>query len=119
MIFVPYLLYRLNPPELRDMEPARALARENLHNLGRMKRDEIVLVFILVAVMIGWVTSPLHGIANAFLALAGFLCPLRFRGFCLVEFLFLQKKRVAVVWVVAPLIVVLHLYMCLGVAIRV
>src|SRR5258708_6608795 len=52
MIFVPYLLYRLNPPELRDMEPARALARDNLRNLGRMKRDEVVLVFILVAVMV-------------------------------------------------------------------
>src|SRR5258708_12304923 len=71
MICVPYLLYRLNPPELKDIEPARALAREKLHSLGRMKRDEIVLVFILVAVMVGWGTSPWHGIANAFVALAG------------------------------------------------
>src|SRR6266404_7029888 len=73
LILVPYLIYRLNPPELKDTEPARELARENLLHLGRMSREEIVLVVILVAVMVGWVTSPWHGIANAFVALAG--CP--------------------------------------------
>jgi DASS family divalent anion:Na+ symporter len=69
--FVPYLIYRFNPPELRDTEPARELARGKLHSLGRMSRAEILLVVILIAVMVGWVSSPLHGIPNAFVALAG------------------------------------------------
>src|SRR2546421_7767927 len=34
---------------------------------------------IMVAVMIGWVTSPWHGIANAFVALAGLSAILVFR----------------------------------------
>lgn len=69
LALVPYLIHRLNPPELKDTEPARRLASDKLRSLGRMSREEILLVIILVAVMIGWVSSPLHGIPNAFVAL--------------------------------------------------
>lgn len=71
LTLVPYLIYRLNPPELKDTEPARELASEKLRSLGRMSREETLLVVILIAVMIGWVTSPWHGTPNAFVAMAG------------------------------------------------
>ena len=103
MIFVPYLLYRLNPPELKDIEPARALAKEKLHSLGRMKRAEIVLVVILVAVMIGWVTSPWHGIANAFVALSGLSAILVFRVLTWDDLLSERKAWDALIWF-APLL---------------
>ncbi|MBI1748160.1 MAG: DASS family sodium-coupled anion symporter [Acidobacteria bacterium] len=71
LALVPYLIYRLNPPEIRDTRAVQKLAVDKLHNLGRMSREERWLVVILVAVITGWVTSPWHGIPNAFVALAG------------------------------------------------
>src|SRR5262245_35887597 len=71
LTLVPYLIHRLNPPELKNTEPARRLASDKLRGLGPMSREETLLVIILVAVMIGWVSSPLHGIPNAFVAMAG------------------------------------------------
>jgi DASS family divalent anion:Na+ symporter len=39
--------------------------------MGPLRREEKWLVVILVGVMTGWVTAPLHGIPNTFVALAG------------------------------------------------
>ena len=71
MTFVPYLLYRLHPPEIKNTEAARAMARKELAAMGPMTRNERLLVVILVLVMAGWVTSPWHGVPNAFVAMAG------------------------------------------------
>ena len=68
---VPYLIYRWHPPEIRRTEAARAMAGERLREMGPMTARERRLVVILVVVMLGWVTSPWHGIPNAFVALAG------------------------------------------------
>jgi len=68
---VPPLLRRLAPPEITDTAPARAFARAELKRMGPPKREERWLVVILIGVMVGWVTSPWHGIPNTFVALAG------------------------------------------------
>jgi DASS family divalent anion:Na+ symporter len=71
LTLVPLLLHRLVRPSLSDTEPARAHARGALAELGAMKPAERWLVIVMLAVMLGWVTSPRHGIPNAFVALAG------------------------------------------------
>jgi DASS family divalent anion:Na+ symporter len=68
---VPWLLYHWVKPEIRDTEPARRLAGEELTRMGPLSRDERWLVLIMLGVMAGWVTSPWHGIPNTFVALAG------------------------------------------------
>ncbi|MGH9839246.1 MAG: DASS family sodium-coupled anion symporter [Blastocatellia bacterium] len=103
LTLVPYLIYRLNPPELRDTEPARELAGDKLRSLGRMSREERLLVVILVAVMIGWVTSPLHGIPNAFVALAGLSAILVCRVLTWDDLLAEGKAWDALIWF-APLL---------------
>jgi divalent anion:Na+ symporter, DASS family len=79
LVIVPYLLYRMYPPEIRNTEAARVLARKELAAMGPMSRNEILLSVILVLVMAGWVTSPLHGIPNTFVALTG-LCLILLTG---------------------------------------
>jgi divalent anion:Na+ symporter, DASS family len=69
MLFAPWLIYKLAPPEIRDTEPARVMARQELIRMGPMKRNERWLVIIMLLVMAGWVTSPWHGVPNAFVAL--------------------------------------------------
>jgi divalent anion:Na+ symporter, DASS family len=76
---VPWLLYQLNPPELKDTEHARALARTQLAAMGPLSREQGLLVLIMVAVTAGWITTPLHGIANTFIALAG-VCAILLTG---------------------------------------
>ena len=71
LTLVPLLLHRLARPALADTEPARAHARAALAGLGPMKPAEWCLVVVMLLVMAGWITSPYHGIPNAFIALAG------------------------------------------------
>src|SRR6185369_11573904 len=58
-------------PEIRDTAPARDLARAELARRGPLSREEKWLMVIMVGVMVGWVSSPWHGIPNTFVALAG------------------------------------------------
>ena len=103
LIFVPYLIYRLNPPELKDTEPARELARKHLRDLGRMSREEILLLVTLVAVMIGWLTSPWHNIPNTFVALAGLSIILLARVLTWNDLLAESKAWDALIWFAALL----------------
>jgi DASS family divalent anion:Na+ symporter len=75
LIIVPWLLFRLVRPELQDMAGARRMAHEELARRGPLAGQEKWLVAIMAAVMVGWVTSPWHGISNTFVALSG-LCAL-------------------------------------------
>ena len=71
LALVPYLIYRLHPPEIRDTRAAQRLADEELHRMGAPSGRERWLIAILLGVMAGWVTSPWHGLHYAFVALAG------------------------------------------------
>ena len=71
LVLMPLLLHRLVRPSLSDTEPARAHARAALAELGPMKSAERWLVVVMLSVMAGWISSPRHGIPNAFVALAG------------------------------------------------
>ena len=70
-LIVPWLLVRWMRPEIQDTAPARELAARELERMGPLSRQERWLVAIMLGVMAGWITSPLHGISNTFVALAG------------------------------------------------
>lgn len=71
LFLVPYLLYALAPPTVRNTASARELAGAELLKMGPPSRKECWLVVIMLAVMTGWITSPWHGISNTVIALAG------------------------------------------------
>ena len=71
ILIVPWLLFRWVKPEIRDTAPARELARKELARMGPLTVKEKWLMVIMFGVMVGWVTSPWHGVANTFVALAG------------------------------------------------
>ena len=71
LAIVPWLLYRWVRPEVRDTSEARELAGSELRRMGSLSRNEKWLLVILLGVMAGWVTTPLHGLSNTFVALAG------------------------------------------------
>jgi DASS family divalent anion:Na+ symporter len=74
-----FLVYRLSPPEVKHTPRAAQLAREELTRMGPMSRPEklMLLVFSLVAAL--WMTTSLHGIHYAAVALLG-ICVLLLSG---------------------------------------
>ncbi len=76
---MPWLLHQLHPPELKETETARALARDRLSQMGPMSREQVILTVIMIVVVAGWVTAPLHGVATTIVALAG-VCAILLTG---------------------------------------
>src|SRR5437763_9475233 len=68
---VPLLIYRLFPPEIKHTPVASAMAAKELEKMGPMQRSErlMLLVFALVALL--WMTTALHHIDYAVVALVG------------------------------------------------
>jgi len=71
LVLVPLVLYRVFPPEVKHTPGASKLASEELRVMGPPKWSEwlMLLVFLLVSVL--WMTSKLHGIDYAAVALLG------------------------------------------------
>ncbi len=71
LLVVPWLLYRVFPPEIKHTPAAREFASEELKLMGPMKWSErlMLLVFGLVAIL--WITTQLHKIDYAVVAMLG------------------------------------------------
>ena len=102
-VTVPWLIFRWMRPEIEDTTPARNLAHEELKRMGPLSREERWLVVIMTGVMIGWITSPLHGISNTFVALAGLSAILLTRVLTWDDLLAERRAWDALIWF-APLI---------------
>jgi len=73
LVVVPWVLYRLFPPEIRETPDAPALAREELRKLGPMSRAEWIMLGSVVLLLTLWVLSgplAIHTTATALLGLA-------------------------------------------------
>lgn len=71
LLLVPWVLYRVFPPEVKHTPAASELASTELKAMGPMKWPEwlMLLVFLLVAIL--WMTITLHEIDYATVALLG------------------------------------------------
>jgi DASS family divalent anion:Na+ symporter len=73
---VPYVVYRLCPPEVTDTTEVRTHARERLRDLGPMSRSEKGMLGVFLVVLSLWVTTAWHGISTttvAYLGISGLL----------------------------------------------
>jgi len=75
-ILIPYILYKIYPPELKKTPEAKELASQELSKMGSMSRDEKILLFIFSGALILWATSSITKIDAAFVALLGLSCML-------------------------------------------
>lgn len=69
LILIPYILYIIYPPELKDTPDAIDMANKKLEDMGSMSRDEIVMLFGFISVLILWVFGDQLGIKAAVSAL--------------------------------------------------
>ncbi|HBY62406.1 MAG TPA: anion permease [Solibacterales bacterium] len=68
---VPWVVMRLNPPEIRRTPEASAFASSELHTMGPMSGGERILTVIFISVCGLWVTSGWHGIDITITAMFG------------------------------------------------
>lgn len=71
LALLPWLIYRLDKPELERTPEARHIAEKELAAMGPASRREWTLVAILLAVIAGWVAQPWHKLHPAVIAYAG------------------------------------------------
>lgn len=68
---VPWIVYRMDPPEIRKTPEAAAFAAGELERMGPVSRGQKIVALIFVSVCVLWITSPLHGLDITVTALLG------------------------------------------------
>ena len=68
---VPYAVYRLVPPTVRDTSEAQAFAGERLRGMGHMGRPERVMLGVFGLVLVLWVTGQWNGLSPTTVAYIG------------------------------------------------
>jgi DASS family divalent anion:Na+ symporter len=71
LIAFPLILYRIFPPEITHTPAASEFAATELRQLGPMSRNEKLMLFVFALIAGLWMTTGLHGINYAVVALVG------------------------------------------------
>ena len=71
LIIVPYLLYKIFPPEIKATPQAAEMAHAELAKMGSMKRNEKTMLFVFLLILALWVTGEWNKIDATVVALIG------------------------------------------------
>jgi DASS family divalent anion:Na+ symporter len=72
LAIIPGVIYKLFPPEIKSTPGASTFAKEELTKMGRLSRDEWIVIGTLLGVIFFWTTQEhLHSIDPAIVALGG------------------------------------------------
>ena len=71
LALIPYVIYQIDPPEIRKTPEAAAFAASELQKMGPMDRAQSIVLIIFVSVCGLWITSPIHHMDIAVSALLG------------------------------------------------
>ncbi|HAA44513.1 MAG: malate transporter yflS [Halomonas sp. 54_146] len=58
ILAMPYILYLLYPPEIKETPNATQLARDKLAELGKISRDEGIMLFVFLVLLLLWADIP-------------------------------------------------------------
>jgi DASS family divalent anion:Na+ symporter len=79
LLLVPFIIYKVFPPEIKHTPAASEFASKELETMGPMKWSELVMLIVFAVVSILWMTTKFHGINYAAVALLG-ICLLLVSG---------------------------------------
>lgn len=68
---VPYAIYRLLPPTIRQTPHAKEMAEAKLRQMGRMKPNEWIMLSTFFLLLILWTVGPCVGLSATIAAMAG------------------------------------------------
>lgn len=70
-VVVPYLLYRIFPPELKDTPHAPQEAKEQLEKMGAFSKNEKITSAVFISMLLLWVVGGVYGIDKTAVAFGG------------------------------------------------
>ncbi|HYU79911.1 MAG TPA: DASS family sodium-coupled anion symporter [Vicinamibacterales bacterium] len=70
-LLVPWVVYRMLPPEIRRTPEAAAFAKSELDRMGPLGRHEAIALVVFTTVAVMWITSGWHRIDVTLVAMAG------------------------------------------------
>jgi DASS family divalent anion:Na+ symporter len=70
-LLIPYIVYRVFPPEVKSTPAAPEFARNELRRLGRLSGLERILLVVFTSVCLLWITSAWTGVNVTVVTLAG------------------------------------------------
>lgn len=71
LLVIPFLLYRINPPEVKATPDAAAFADGELKTMGKMSRSEWIMLAVFLLIGTLWMTKEFHSIHYSAVALLG------------------------------------------------
>lgn len=71
LILVPIIVYVLVPPEIKSTPEAPELAQKELHAMGPMSRNELIMLVVFIGALILWIFSAYVKIHNTMVAIMG------------------------------------------------
>lgn len=71
LLLLPWFIYKIYPPELKHPANAVELAREQLREMGPLSRNEWLMLFVFIAMLVLWIGGDFLGIDATAAALAG------------------------------------------------
>lgn len=70
-LLIPYIVYRVLPPEIKSTPAAPEFARQELRRLGRLSGNEQILLVVFTIVCVLWITSAWTKVNVTVVTLAG------------------------------------------------
>jgi DASS family divalent anion:Na+ symporter len=72
LVLIPFILYKIYPPEIKETPEASQLAKQKLTEMGKMRRDEWVMLGVFFLLLLLWILGDqLAKIDSATTALVG------------------------------------------------
>lgn len=71
LLVVPYLIYRIYPPEIKETPEAVELAREKLNEMGRIKTNEWIMLGTFILLLVLWIFGSTLKLSATVTALTG------------------------------------------------
>lgn len=71
LIIVPFLLYKIFPPEIKATPEAAEMAHRELEKMGPMTRNEKLMLFVFLLILVLWITGEWSKIDATVVALVG------------------------------------------------
>lgn len=71
LLLAPFLIYKMNKPEIEHSEKAQKMAKQKLKELGAFSRKEQIMMGILILMLFLWIFGDVWGIYSASVALLG------------------------------------------------
>ncbi|MDQ0148222.1 anion permease [Eubacterium multiforme] len=72
LIVIPFIIYKLFPPEIKSTPDAPKLAEESLKKMGKLKNSEKIMALIFILVLVLWIFGGFLHINTTLTALIGF-----------------------------------------------